>query len=227
MPMHLTVIELTELHLAQLYETSADGLLVRPRNYARPAPRFSLMRTVEGNRWLISAAIPKEERAELNAALAIEPVITSNEALEVTPPRIACGARGPAFYFPERIPDLDGPVEILADPRETPTVPELAWLRDAKRHEQPLAVARNEAGEVVSICHSSRSTPAGTEAGLETAADYRQRGFGAAVVALWAAAVRAEGRLPLYSTEWSNEASRGVARKLGLIMYGEDCRGPL
>jgi hypothetical protein len=43
------------------------------------------------------------------------------------------------------------------------------------------------------------------------------------VVAGWAAAVRAEGRLPLYGTSWANRASRGIARNLGLVLYGEDC----
>lgn len=219
-------LELAKLHLDLLYETDGDGLLVSPRNYSGPAPRFSLVRTVEGNCWLVSAGLTGGERAELNAALAADPVIKPIDALKTTPPKVVCRERGPALYFPEVIPTLSG-AAILADPRETPTVRELAWLREAKPQEHPLAVARNEDGEAVAICHSARSTPAGTEAGLETAVEYRRRGLGAAVVAVWAAAVRAEGRIPLYSTEWSNVASRGVARKLGLIMYGEDCRGPL
>ncbi len=55
---------------------------------------------------------------------------------------------------------------------------------------------------------------------LETFEEYRGRGYVPAVVAEWARAVRATGRIPLYGTSWDNLASRAVARKLGLIQYG-------
>ena len=38
----------------------------------------------------------------------------------------------------------------------------------------------------------------------------------------WADAVRGGGRVPLYGTWWGNLASRGVTRRLGLELYGED-----
>jgi mono/diheme cytochrome c family protein len=60
------------------------------------------------------------------------------------------------------------------------------------------------------------------EAGVETAASCRGRGYAAPVVAAWARAVRDVGRVPLYSTSWRNEASRAVARKLGLVCFGSD-----
>jgi predicted GNAT family acetyltransferase len=101
-------------------------------------------------------------------------------------------------------------------------VPELAWVREALESERPHVVARNEAGEVVSVCHSPRSTPRAAEAGVETASEYRGRGRAGAVTLGWAAAIRADGRIPLYSTQWTNTASRAVARRLGLVPYGED-----
>jgi hypothetical protein len=41
-------------------------------------------------------------------------------------------------------------------------------------------------------------------------------------VAGWAAAMRQRGVIPLYSTSWANVASQGVARKLGMVCYGDD-----
>jgi hypothetical protein len=66
-----------------------------------------------------------------------------------------------------------------------------------------------------------RAVHARHEAGVETAAASR-RGHAPAVVAAWAAAVRALGAEPLYSTSWQNSASRAVARKLGLVPCGRD-----
>ena len=115
-----------------------------------------------------------------------------------------------------------GSVEILREYRNLSTVPELVWIRKVMPAQHPLSVARNSFGDIVAVCHSARSTAKAAEAGVETAGDYRGRGLAGDVVLNWAATVQAEGRLPLYSTQWTNHASRAVARKLGLIPYGED-----
>jgi predicted GNAT family acetyltransferase len=77
-------------------------------------------------------------------------------------------------------------------------------------------------GHAVAVCASVRHTSVADEAGVDTAASFRGRGFAGQVAAAWAQAVRAESRIPLYSTSWQNDASRAVARKLGLAQFGSD-----
>jgi hypothetical protein len=80
-----------------------------------------------------------------------------------------------------------------------------------------MAIVEN--GYPVSVCFCARRSNVAAEAGVETAARFRGRGFGPRVTAAWALTVRATGRIPLYSTDWSNESSLAVARKLRLKGY--------
>jgi len=58
--------------------------------------------------------------------------------------------------------------------------------------------------ELSGACFCARRSDAAAEAGLETAEAFRGRGFGPRVTAAWAWAIRATGRIPLYSTAWTN-----------------------
>jgi GNAT superfamily N-acetyltransferase len=127
---------------------------------------------------------------------------------------------GPAFLVPE----------VAEVSRDAITVSEengfvlegglAAWLPDVP-HRQPM-VALVDGVRAVSVCCSVRITPVAHEAGVETLASHRGRGLGRTMVATWARAVRSIGALPLYSTSWDNLASRGLARSLGMSMYGVD-----
>jgi RimJ/RimL family protein N-acetyltransferase len=76
--------------------------------------------------------------------------------------------------------------------------------------------------QAVAICFCARLNPQAAEAGVETVAAARGQGYASAAVAGWAAAMRQRGVIPLYSTSWANVASQGVARKLGMVCYGDD-----
>ena len=123
---------------------------------------------------------------------------------------------GSAFIFPDEI----------AQPFDTVFIEHVqsldhnfsGWKAGEIPERKPI-VAVVEEGHAVSVCFCARRSDRAAEAGLETAAAYRGRGFGTRVVAAWALAVRASGRIPLFSTSWSNDASLAVARKLRLVTY--------
>lgn len=222
------VLALAEHAIELGYERDPVGRLLGTRDpdpRDRREPAFHLVRTPEGNRWAVSAHLPTALAQELEAALASEPTVGSLVDLEVTSPVVAFGGelyRGPAFRFPPQIAEPAIDVEVVESLQGLRTVAELEWVRDASLAARPVCVARNDAGTVVAVCHSSRALPSAAAAGVETAESYRGAGLGTAVVAGWARAVRAQGREPLYGTEWSNVASRGVAGRLVLVMWGEE-----
>jgi predicted GNAT family acetyltransferase len=94
------------------------------------------------------------------------------------------------------------------------------WFPDVQVGQPMFAVVVG--GHAVSVCCSVRETAEAFEAGVETVAAHRRRGYAPRAVTAWAREVRAMGRVPLYSTSWQNEASRAVARALGLIHFGTD-----
>ncbi len=203
--------ELIELQLAALVACDARGRATFWEDgRGTRAPWVLLGRTAEGCAWRLSAELPDDLAGELEALLAAEPASGDFES----EPRCAAQLRrllraqvgigrewrGPAFALPEALPD-PGDVEV-----------DVARLR---------AVVRE--GDVeASSCECARLTPEVAEAGVETHPDHRRRGLATRVVGAWARAVRASGRLPLYSTDWSNAGSRAVAHKLGARLYGED-----
>ena len=123
---------------------------------------------------------------------------------------------GPAFAFPETVEEPDA--TVLVDEVRLLARHFSGWTAPRFRGRSPV-VAVVEDGDAVSVCFCARRSDTAAEAGLETAAAFRGRGLGPQVAAAWALAVRASGRIPLYSTSWSNAASLSVARKLGLVAY--------
>ena len=127
---------------------------------------------------------------------------------------------GPAFSFPQTLQQHAGATHVTDANAELLTMHLAPWLPDV-RLSQPLFVVTCD-GDAVSVCASVRQTGEAYEAGVETAAAYRRRGFAVPAVSAWACAVRDIGRVPLYSTSWQNIPSRAVARKLALIQFGND-----
>ena len=136
--------------------------------------------------------------------------------------KIASSWSGPAYRFPDELPPAAVTRMTRSDLRLLRLMP---WdldetAREFERYEPFMAVI--EDGAAVSLCHSARLTDQAAEAGVETLKAYRGRGYATTVVAGWAYAIRATGRIPLYRTSWDNLASQAVARRLGLVQYGSD-----
>jgi RimJ/RimL family protein N-acetyltransferase len=219
------------LQATALFQLDAAGrILAINESDSAPAPRLFIGRTTEGLVWHYRHDLPDALVREIDTLLATEPPsadlrtpLRCDEPLRAllhAHAPITSIWSGPAWWCPEGI----------AAPRPVPTV-QLAdgaamakhypgWARDFANSQPCIAVLDGD--DAVAVCCSSRRSPDAAEAGADTLPDYRGRGYAASAVAAWAAAIRATGRLPLYSTAWDNVASQGVARTLGLVLYGAD-----
>ncbi len=232
--MDITGYQLMELGVDALFTHDADGSIRRINEpEGELAPRFFFGHTAEGSLWRFRYDLHPDTRRKLAALAAAEPgwpdlqsephnleaflaVLREEEEVQ----SIYCG---PAYRFPDDVPM---PVNVTTITRSNLHVLRhmVADVDDVARHfeaGQP-TVAVLEENLAVSVCFSSRLTEHVAIAGVETLEPYRGRGYATAVVAGWARAVRAMGRIPLYGTTWDNRASQGVARKLGLIRYGTE-----
>ena len=226
-----TDLELITLHTIALFSHDEAGRITGSNEpIPEPPPRLYVGRSPEGNVWRYGASVPADLAARLDAVLRAETTATELEAppqclkeltdlLESQAP-VTDVSSGPAWLVPASTAVPEGiAVTSALSPGEirdaeqlfasdlAPTLPYAAVVVD---------------GQVASLCTCSRITPDVAEGGLVTVPEYRGHGYAVAVTAAWAAAVRATGRLPLYSTSWDNHASRRVATKLNLRHYGAD-----
>jgi hypothetical protein len=219
------------LHIQTLFTHDAAGRMVRVNEPdGKPAPRVFIGRTAAGHEVHVRHDVDTNLAHELMSITAREPL--GSELLEApygSPPYEAALGRvagvervwaGPAFRFPGQLPVAPSAV-LVTDANASLLdrfLPE--WLPDVA-FRQPFFASVVD-GHAVSACCSVRIGEISDEAGVETTAEYRRRGYAVEAVAAWASAVRARGRIPLYSTSWQNTASQAVARKLGLVRYGSD-----
>ena len=209
---------------------SAGGLLRVNEPGGADAPRFFLGRTAEGNQWWFRHDLGIDLVEALEAICRNEPVpddlaqppqgSTEYSRLLDEQAPIQNSWTGPAYRFPDEVPSHSDTVLVTQIDAAVLRPHFEEWLEDPPSCQPFVALLRD--GVAVSVCCSVRITSAAHEAGVETPADFRGRGYAAQAVAAWARAVRHTGRIPLYSTSWENTASQAVARKLGLVQFGAD-----
>ena len=241
--------DLLDLHLAALFTQDEQGNLIAtndPEPDRVAAPRLYLGRSPERTVLRFRSGMDAATRAALRdlAAPDLTPNDPNREPVNQAAMADLLAAEqpvqniyfGPAFSFPAsgviakplrhsgegRNPDPSTADVIAISPSTIQLLsPEFAWLADELKVRNPVMAIVVD-GMAVSVCFSARSTPAASEAGVETLPEHRGRRYAGAVTAAWADAVRRQGRIPLYSTSWTNHASRRVAARLALIQYATD-----
>jgi hypothetical protein len=214
-----------DIHLSTSYVLDELGRIRATREpEATPGPLFTLIRSASNCAWAVRADVPAELGAELDRLAGEEPPIQDPQDAPLHADRYLSlvGGQiesGPAFTFPDEI----------AHPTDVTTVDNLqllernfsGWTAAEIPGRSPI-LAVTESGYPVSVCFCARISETAAEAGVETAGAFRGHGLAPRVIAAWALAIRASGRIPLYSTSWSNAASLAVARKLSLVQYASD-----
>lgn len=217
-----------ELHLRTSFVLDQRGRIVSTREpAAQRGPLFTIARGATRCAWAIRSDVPDGLAHELARLAREEPPAPNlreppvhalryqsllGDRLRGAPP-----SGGPAFTFPETLPRA-GEVVVVEDEGRLERHFR-GWIPGEIGAGRAPVLAVVAEGVPVSICFCARSSEIAAEAGLETATPFRGRGLGPRVAAAWAEAIRASGRLPLYSTAWSNDASLAVARKLRLEAY--------
>ncbi|MCY3821697.1 MAG: GNAT family N-acetyltransferase [Gammaproteobacteria bacterium] len=211
-----------ELHLETLFRIDRRGRVAGTREPdSRRGPVFKLVRGRAHCAWAVRADTPDRVAAALHDLAAEETPVEDGRVPPLHADRYRALAgeaadSGPAFVFPDDIPEVDGVVFLWTVDRLVRHFPD--WSQAEMAGRAPIAAIERD-GHAVSVCCCARRSGHAAEAGLETAAAFRRAGLGACVTAAWATAVRASGRVPLYSTSWSNTASLAVAARLNLVAY--------
>jgi hypothetical protein len=131
---------------------------------------------------------------------------------------------------------VSGPVYVVAEPpavpfgavRVDPNDPRLLIAHypntaEGLRFMQPCWAIPVD-GRAVAVCRSVRVHGMHREAGADTLAEFRLRGYGTDVVAAWALDLLKADLVPLYSTNWENIGSLGIARKLKMKQLAVEFR---
>jgi GNAT acetyltransferase len=214
------------LQIETLFVLSDCGRIISTRQpRPSPGPAFMLIRGEAAVAWAVRADVAADVADELNDLARREPASPEWERPPIYARHFQAALRGrvgwgPAFEFPESAGAPVGVVEVHEEALLQAHFP--GWLAGEIEAGASPVMAVLVDGCAVSACFCARRSNVAAEAGLDTAPAFRGRNYAAHVTSAWAAAVRASGRMPLYSTSWANASSLAVARKLGLRIYATD-----
>ena len=218
-----------DIQLNTLFVLNSDGRIAFTREPAASrGPLFALIRGKTSCAWAVREDLPPHVAREIERLARQEyptadfraAPVHADEYAALLSERVGSTYSGPAFTFPAFVKPA-GDLAVIED--ESVLGPHFrGWVPGEIAAGRAPVVAIFEDGSPVSICFCARRSKLAAEAGLETAAAYRRRGFGWRVASAWARALRTSGLTPLYSTSWTNPGSLAVARKLGLSCYASN-----
>lgn len=224
-----------DLYIKTNFVLDDNGRIVSTREPgAKRGPLLTIVKSLKACAWAVRADIPPALVTEIERlAQAEQPAVNfeqgpakSHRFIALLIRRIAPGeasvrktmeSDGPAFEFPKAL--VQSPDIFVVEDEQLLNRNFSGWIPGEIEAGRAPVMAIVEDGYPVSVCFCARRSDTAAEAGVETAEAYRGRGYAPLVTAAWALAVRKSGRIPLYSTSWSNKASLAVARKLKLVTY--------
>ena len=162
-------------------------------------PRLIVSRHRDGGSMFFRHDVPEETRARLRRLGVERGLVDENAVREVLGQ--ARNVWRVCWYTVERRPETDAfPDVVLRDGRHVVLID----------------------GVVAAQAWTTAESERAVEVEVETHPDYRRRGLAAQVVSAWAASEVGRGRVAFYSHLAENEASAGVARRLGLVWLSDE-----
>lgn len=197
-------------------------------------PLFCLVRGTSDCAWSVHADLPNDIARAINQLARSEPCtadfrrppVHTNEYRRLIGACMSSRLRmaadplehsGPAMTFPDALPPAGDAVRV--EDERLLAIEFHGWEIGEIASGRAPVLAVFADGHPVSLCFCARASDTAAEAGVETAERYRGQAMAARTTLAWARTLRAEGRMPLYSTQWTNQPSLAVARKLGLVTY--------
>ena len=177
-------------HLETLFKLDGGRLLATNEREERPAPRFFLGRTAHGNVWRVRHDVSRPTAAELSVLAEAEAFAGRSdrhprsrqeyERILSREEEVRRTWSGPAYRFPEQLPDPGSTRLLTPDDADLLTSRFDDWRPDLEAG-APVIVAL-ERGRPVSLCCSVRISVTAHEAGVETPPEFRGKGYAGRVV---------------------------------------------
>lgn len=217
------------LHARALFTANEKDELIAVREpwdcVSQMAPRFYLARPLHEKPFAcFRAGVPETLKERLTSAVRREPALESadeppvyrREYLQLL--NAAEASEEVCFEIPQQ-QNLNARIWTARDigNRAERYFP---WLADELKFVPFCAAVCMEDTQAVSVCRSVRIIPGAEEAGIETCAPYRRKGYALSALAAWTQRVRESGAIPLYSAHISNTASINLAKKAGGFFRG-------